>query len=107
MSAEEQLQKLDLADGTAAAAGAAATAAGAAKPAKEKKAKAPKAEKPSKPAQGEGKKKETKLGLAVKKGEDFGEWYSHACVESEMISYYDVSGGCCRLHAGLGALVGC
>ena len=34
----------------------------------------------------------TKLGLSVKKDEDFGEWFSQVCVESEMISYYDVSG---------------
>ena len=38
------------------------------------------------------KKKETKLGLSAKKGEDFGNWYSEVVVESEMISYYDVSG---------------
>ena len=37
-------------------------------------------------------KKETKLGLSVKKAEDFGAWYSEVVVESEMISYYDVSG---------------
>jgi prolyl-tRNA synthetase len=37
-------------------------------------------------------KKETKLGLSVKKAEDFGSWYSEVVVESEMISYYDVSG---------------
>jgi prolyl-tRNA synthetase len=37
-------------------------------------------------------KKETKLGLTAKKGDDFGEWYSQVVVESEMISYYDVSG---------------
>ena len=38
----------------------------------------------------------TKLGLSAKKEEDFGEWYSQVCIESEMISYYDVSGenGC-------------
>ena len=34
----------------------------------------------------------TKLGLSAKKDEDFGEWYSQVVVESEMISYYDVSG---------------
>ena len=37
-------------------------------------------------------KKETKLGLSAKKASDFGEWYSQVVVESEMISYYDVSG---------------
>jgi prolyl-tRNA synthetase len=34
----------------------------------------------------------TKLGLHAKKETDFGEWYSQVCVESEMISYYDISG---------------
>jgi prolyl-tRNA synthetase len=34
----------------------------------------------------------TKLGLHAKKEIDFGEWYSQVCVESEMISYYDISG---------------
>lgn len=77
---EEQMAALSVADGGAAAK---------AKPAKEKK---PKAEKPK---QGEGKgdkKKETKLGLTASKETDFGDWYSQVVVESEMISYYDVSG---------------
>ena len=38
------------------------------------------------------KKKETKLGLKASKADDFGAWYSEAVIESEMISYYDVSG---------------
>lgn len=38
------------------------------------------------------KKKETKLGLSTSKAEDFGAWYSEVVIESEMISYYDVSG---------------
>lgn len=38
-------------------------------------------------------KKETKLGLSAKKDEEFGDWYSQVVVESEMISYYDISGG--------------
>ena len=38
------------------------------------------------------KKKETKLGLAHSKQGSFGDWYSEVVVESEMISYYDVSG---------------
>ena len=38
------------------------------------------------------KKKETKLGLAHSKQASFGDWYSEVVVESEMISYYDVSG---------------
>lgn len=42
---------------------------------------------------GDGKrKKETKLGLTHSKQTDFGDWYSEVVVESEMISYYDVSG---------------
>lgn len=40
-------------------------------------------------------KKETKLGLAHSKEADFGDWYSEVVVESEMISYYDVSGFFC------------
>lgn len=44
-------------------------------------------------AQGAGNAKGvTKLGLHAKKETDFGEWYSQVCVESEMISYYDISG---------------
>ena len=46
------------------------------------------------------KKKETKLGLSTKKSEDFGSWYSEVVVESEMISYYDVSGAAACLLAG-------
>lgn len=38
------------------------------------------------------KKKETKLGLNHSKKTHFGDWYSEVVVESEMISYYDVSG---------------
>ncbi|KAL4441883.1 hypothetical protein ABPG77_003799 [Micractinium sp. CCAP 211/92] len=78
---EEQMAALSVADGGAAAK---------VKPAKEKKLKA------DKPKQGEGngdkKKKETKLGLTASKETDFGDWYSQVVVESEMISYYDVSG---------------
>ena len=37
-------------------------------------------------------KKETLLGLSVKKSEDYGRWYSEVVVQSEMIEYYDVSG---------------
>merc|ERR1719273_1047357 len=37
-------------------------------------------------------KKITKLGLSVKKTEDFAEWYSQVVVRAEMIEYYDVSG---------------
>mmetsp|Transcript_32826 Transcript_32826/g.93157 ORF Transcript_32826/g.93157 Transcript_32826/m.93157 type:complete len:545 (-) Transcript_32826:388-2022(-) len=59
------------------------------RPAKEKKPKAPKEKKP----QGGG-KKETKLGLHAKKAEDFGDWFSQVCTESEMISYYEGVSGC-------------
>ncbi|KAK9805160.1 hypothetical protein WJX72_002679 [[Myrmecia] bisecta] len=60
------------------------------KPKKDKPSQAPKAS-----GAGGGKaekKKETKLGLAHSKATDFGDWYSEVVVESEMISYYDVSG---------------
>ena len=33
------------------------------------------------------------MGLAHRKADEFGEWYSEVVVESEIISYYDVSGG--------------
>lgn len=67
---------------------------------KEKKEKPKKAPKEKKPvvhggaAQGAKKevKKESGLGLAFKKDENFGEWYSDIVVRGEMIEYYDVSG---------------
>ncbi|CAL8472084.1 g11626 [Coccomyxa elongata] len=65
------------------------------KPAKENKPKqAPKKAVANGPAVGGkgDKKKETKLGLSASKKDDFGNWYSEAVIESEMISYYDVSG---------------
>eukprot|EP00742_Colponemidia_sp_Colp-10_P011805 GILJ01013180.1.p1 GENE.GILJ01013180.1~~GILJ01013180.1.p1 ORF type:complete len:837 (+),score=181.59 GILJ01013180.1:1-2511(+) len=37
-------------------------------------------------------KGETKLGLDVKKEEDFASWYTQVVTKSEMIEYYDVSG---------------
>ena len=37
-------------------------------------------------------KKETKLGLAVSKSEDFHEWYRLLVLEAELISTYSVSG---------------
>ncbi|KAF3952364.1 hypothetical protein CMV_022072 [Castanea mollissima] len=47
-------------------------------------------------ASGGGKKKEVKketgLGLANRKDENFGEWYSEVVVNGEMIEYYDISG---------------
>ncbi|KAL3156197.1 hypothetical protein ABBQ32_012481 [Trebouxia sp. C0010 RCD-2024] len=52
-----------------------------------------KKDKPSQAPKGDGKKKkETKLGLNHSKKTHFGDWYSEVVVESEMISYYDVSG---------------
>ena len=32
------------------------------------------------------------MGLAYRKEDDFGMWYSNICTESELISYYNVSG---------------
>eukprot|EP00252_Welwitschia_mirabilis_P009001 TRINITY_DN2126_c0_g1_i2.p1 TRINITY_DN2126_c0_g1~~TRINITY_DN2126_c0_g1_i2.p1 ORF type:complete len:556 (-),score=134.52 TRINITY_DN2126_c0_g1_i2:88-1755(-) len=37
-------------------------------------------------------KKDTGLGLSVKKNENFGEWYSEVVVNGELIEYYEVSG---------------
>ncbi|XP_063957953.1 bifunctional glutamate/proline--tRNA ligase-like isoform X2 [Lytechinus pictus] len=37
-------------------------------------------------------KKQTRLGLEAKKGEDLSEWYSQMITKAEMIEYYDVSG---------------
>lgn len=50
------------------------------------------------------KQKETKLGLTAKKDGDFSEWYSQVVVESEMISYYDVSGALWGVDLGSGRL---
>ncbi|PAV74364.1 hypothetical protein WR25_07926 [Diploscapter pachys] len=41
-------------------------------------------------AEGEGKK--TKLGIEIKKDENYSEWYSQVITKAEMIEYYDVSG---------------
>ena len=60
---------------------------------KPKEAKAPAAPKDAKaPAGGKEVKKETQLGLAVTRAEDFGAWYSNVVTAGEMIEYYDVSG---------------
>ena len=63
------------------------------------KAKAPKEKKPKeqKPAQSKGegkaeKKKETGLGLSVKRDEDFSTWYSQLVIAGDLIDYYDISG---------------
>ena len=37
-------------------------------------------------------KGETKLGMTVKKADNFPEWYSQVITKSEMLEYYDVSG---------------
>ena len=65
-------------------------------PSKPKKDK-PKKEKKEKPPQGQGGGggaggKKTKLGLSASKTENFPDWYTETLLESEMISYYDVSG---------------
>eukprot|EP00899_Mesostigma_viride_P014660 jgi/Mesvir1/23195/Mv22659-RA.1 len=67
---------------------------------KEAKKAAVAAKKASKPSQVEGGggggskevKRETLLGLSVKKDEDFGTWYSQVVTTGELIDYYDVSG---------------
>ena len=45
--------------------------------------------------------KKTKLGISAKKAEDFPDWYTQVCTESEMISYYDVSGAPGSLPASI------
>lgn len=42
--------------------------------------------------EGQGPKKQTRLGLEAKKEENLAEWYSQVITKSEMIEYYDVSG---------------
>uniref|UniRef100_A0A8C1L7Q5 Bifunctional glutamate/proline--tRNA ligase n=1 Tax=Cyprinus carpio TaxID=7962 RepID=A0A8C1L7Q5_CYPCA len=41
---------------------------------------------------GQGPKKQTRLGLEAKKEENLAEWYSQVITKAEMIEYYDVSG---------------
>ncbi|XP_046711864.1 bifunctional glutamate/proline--tRNA ligase isoform X1 [Silurus meridionalis] len=41
---------------------------------------------------GQGLKKQTRLGLEAKKEENLADWYSQVITKSEMIEYYDVSG---------------
>jgi prolyl-tRNA synthetase len=60
-------------------------------------AKAPKVQKASKEITSvgdddESSKRETKLGLSVKKNEDFASWYTQVITLSEMIDYSDISG---------------
>ncbi|XP_069055266.1 bifunctional glutamate/proline--tRNA ligase isoform X2 [Lepisosteus oculatus] len=42
--------------------------------------------------EGQGPKKQTRLGLEAKKEENLADWYSQVITKSEMIEYYDVSG---------------
>lgn len=65
-----------------------------AKPPKEKKEKKEKPAPKEKPAKegAAGDAGGTKLGMSAKKADNFGDWYSQVCTESELISYYDVSG---------------
>ena len=42
--------------------------------------------------EGNGGKKQTRLGLEAKKNENLPEWYSQIITKSELIEYYDVSG---------------
>ncbi|XP_027497132.1 bifunctional glutamate/proline--tRNA ligase isoform X6 [Corapipo altera] len=42
--------------------------------------------------EGQGPKKQTRLGLEVKKEENLSEWFSQVITKAEMIEYYDVSG---------------
>lgn len=58
---------------------------------KESSKKAPTEKKEAVPS-GKEVKKETKLGMTVKKNDNFGDWYSEVVVKSGMIEYYDVSG---------------
>ncbi|XP_058021421.1 bifunctional glutamate/proline--tRNA ligase isoform X5 [Ahaetulla prasina] len=44
------------------------------------------------PGDGQGPKKQTRLGLEAKKEENLAEWYSQVITKSELIEYYDVSG---------------
>ncbi|XP_066530921.1 bifunctional glutamate/proline--tRNA ligase [Hoplias malabaricus] len=41
---------------------------------------------------GQGPKKQTRLGLEAKKEENLADWYSQVITKSEMIEYYDISG---------------
>ncbi|CAI4224258.1 unnamed protein product [Auanema sp. JU1783] len=56
--------------------------------------KAPKQAKPQ-PKKEEKKqdgKKQTKLGISVRKDDNYSEWYTQVIIKAEMIEYYDVSG---------------
>ncbi|GMT26996.1 hypothetical protein PFISCL1PPCAC_18293, partial [Pristionchus fissidentatus] len=52
----------------------------------------PKKEEKKKEAKKDDGKKQTKLGLDIKKDENYSDWYSQVITKSEMIEYYDVSG---------------
>lgn len=53
----------------------------------------------SKDDEGEGAKKQTRLGLEAKKEENLPDWYSQVITKGELIEYYDVS-GCYILRPG-------
>ena len=44
------------------------------------------------PGEGQGPKKQTRLGLEAKKEENLADWFSQVITKAEMIEYYDVSG---------------
>uniref|UniRef100_A0A8D8TL22 Bifunctional glutamate/proline--tRNA ligase n=1 Tax=Cacopsylla melanoneura TaxID=428564 RepID=A0A8D8TL22_9HEMI len=56
-------------------------------------------EKSPKEEDGEGAKKQTRLGLEAKKEENLADWYSQVITKGELIEYYDVS-GCYILRPG-------
>ncbi|MFH4984901.1 hypothetical protein AB6A40_011610, partial [Gnathostoma spinigerum] len=62
-----------------------------ARPKKEDKQNKSAAGKETDKAQGDV-KKQSKLGMDVKKDENYSDWYAQVIVKAEMIEYYDVSG---------------
>eukprot|EP01041_Mallomonas_annulata_P010901 gene10901-22754_t len=68
------------------------TAEKAPKPAKVQSKSIPKNETEGNETSSKGMKKETLLGLSVRKDEDFAAWYTQAITLSEMIDYSDISG---------------
>lgn len=53
---------------------------------------APGGDKPKGKQQAGGGSKQTKLGVAARKEENFADWYTEVITRSEMVEYYDVSG---------------
>ncbi|KAI8853720.1 hypothetical protein BC829DRAFT_413626 [Chytridium lagenaria] len=68
------------------------TAAAPATPAAGKAVKNSAAAKPKTAAPEEGTGKEVKIGIEVKKSEDFPTWYQQTLLRTEMMDYYDISG---------------